>query len=52
MDTLLSEFKLKDRMIFSSREYSGLQKIDYTDVNIILENRRKESIDFLMNSLS
>ncbi|WP_262281276.1 polysaccharide pyruvyl transferase family protein [Hallella absiana] len=49
--SLLSMFGLADRLIFSPNEYRQLPDIDYDKVDIRLEQRRSEALDFLSEAL-
>ena len=49
--SLLSMFGLADRLIFSPNEYKQLPDIDYDKVDIRLEQRRSEALDFLSEAL-
>lgn len=50
--SLLSMFGLEDRLINSPNEYKQLPDIDYDEVDISLEQRRSESLDFLSKALN
>ena len=50
--SLLSIFGLEDRIITSPEEYCQLPDIDYTKVDVILNQKRKESIGFLRKFFS
>lgn len=50
--SLLSMFGLEDRLINSPNEYKQLPDIDYDEVDIRLEQRRSESLDFLSKALN
>lgn len=49
--SLLSMFGLEDRLIFSPNEYKQLPDIDYDKVDIRLEQRRSEALDFISKAL-
>jgi hypothetical protein len=49
--SLLSMFGLEDRLIFSPNEYKQLLDIDYDKVDIRLEQRRSEALDFISKAL-
>ena len=49
--SLLSMFGLEDRLISSPNEYKQLPDIDYEKVDIKLEQRRSEALDFLSKAL-
>lgn len=53
-DTLLGDFNLKDKIIFSSQEYSRVATsfISYDEINKILDDKRCKSINFLKNSIN
>lgn len=50
--SLLSMFGLENRLIYSPNEYKQLPDIDYDEVDIRLEQRRSESLDFLSKALN
>lgn len=49
--SLLSMFGLEDRLIYTPNEYKQLPDIDYDKVDIRLEQRRSEALDFLSKVL-
>ena len=49
--SLLNIFGLEDRLIFNSSDYGTLDPINFSEVNSILEIRRKESLLFLKQSI-
>jgi len=49
--SLLSMFGLEDRLVTNVNEYKPLPDIDYTKVDKILNEKRKEAVVFLKNNL-
>lgn len=52
--SLLSLLKLEDRLVFDVKDLEGkkIESIDYKKVNVILEENKKYSLDFLMGALN
>lgn len=53
-NSLLTEFNLQNRLITDLKDVdkiSQLKKIDWINVNSLLEQRRKESVNFLLNNI-
>ena len=50
-NTLLSTFGLESRLISGLEDLNNLNEIDYRKVNVILAERRNESMHFLCNAL-
>ncbi len=52
--SLLSLLKLENRLIFDLKdlEKKDLKPIDYSRVNIVLDNEKKKSKDFLLGALN
>ncbi|WP_237040437.1 polysaccharide pyruvyl transferase family protein [Phocaeicola faecalis] len=54
--TVLSQFKLESRLVYSFDDFyeksTCFDDIDYASVDIILKQKRKESLDFIIKSLS
>ncbi|GAB2537991.1 polysaccharide pyruvyl transferase family protein [Gracilibacillus alcaliphilus] len=51
IDTLLNTFNLLDRKWKNIKNYESILNIDYTNINIILNEEREKSLAFLRNSM-
>lgn len=54
MESLLRNFGLEDRLVYEDQkniDLKNISKIDYSKVNLILEDKKRKSLKFLKNSL-